>query len=149
MSLDLAMSNNGDLIFAGNRDLMVVTGQEQIEQRIRMRLLLPRGTFTYDTDEFVGSDIVGPDIISTLRRIGSDDRVYDDLILRVYEALAPMTDIVVTDVRVEWDEEASSIDVQVVYRMSAEVDQNPDAIGDPELLPGEIDVSFTLPVEEA
>lgn len=149
MAKDFAMSNNGDLIFAGNRDLLTVSDQEQVEQRIRVRLLLPRGTFLYDTDEFVGSDIVGPDIVSTLRRIGSDERVYDDLILRVYEALAPMTDIVVSDVRIEWTEETSSLEIMVVYRMTAEVDENPDAIGDPELMPGEIDVSFTLPVEES
>lgn len=145
--MDLAIDNNGDLIFGGNRDLLTVDGQEQVEQRIRMRLLLPQGTFIHDTEEMVGSDLAGPELGSLLRRLPTDDRVYDDLALRVQEALAPMEDIQVSDVKMTV-EENRSVTVEVLYTMRPEFFEDAESIGQPTLSPDDLEMSITLTTNE-
>lgn len=146
--MDLAIDNNGDLVFAGNRDLLIVEGQEQVEQRIRMRLLMPQGTFVYDSEEMIGSDISGPDLASTLRRLPTDDRIYDDLALRVQEALAPMEDIMVSDVRITASPDNRQLTVDVLYTMRPEFFEESESIGQPVLAPDDLEMSMTLSVEE-
>ena len=148
MATDLAIDNNGDVVFAGNRDLMLVTNEEQIEQRIRMRLLLPQGTYTYDSDEFLGSDISGPDLSTILRRTSIDNRVIDDLSLRVQEALAPIEEIQVSDVQIETSENGRVLEVTVVYRMTPELVEEMEAIGQTVLQPDEVALSLTIPASE-
>jgi phage gp46-like protein len=57
MPYDLALSGNGDLVIAGNRDLAGVSGTDLIDQRIRLRLRLRRGAWVYDDAKTLGSEL--------------------------------------------------------------------------------------------
>lgn len=57
MSWDLAISENGDLIVSGHGDLLGRTGEDLIEQRIRVRLTVFRGGWVYDTRKTLGSNL--------------------------------------------------------------------------------------------
>lgn len=94
MAWDLAISEHGDLIFAGNRDLAGVSGSDLIEQRMRLRLKLHRGSWVYDADGNLGSNL--------WRLIGmrpQDANAAVNALVR--EALRPMAnEINVADVKV-------------------------------------------------
>jgi len=57
MAFDLAISEFNDLLFMGNNDLALVFGNSLIEQRIRLRLKIIRGSWIYDTSKTLGSDL--------------------------------------------------------------------------------------------
>lgn len=57
MPLDLAISEFNDLLFTANNDLGLVFGPSLIEQRIRLRLKIIRGSWIYDTNKTLGSDL--------------------------------------------------------------------------------------------
>jgi hypothetical protein len=126
MTLDIAIDNNGDLVFSANRDLATVTDIETVEQRIRMRLLLPLGTFSHDDEDMLGSDIY-----TALRFTEKDEQLFDDLALRIQEALAPMSDIQVIDVQMQVTDHRV-LEIQVVYQMTPEVEEAGESIGDVE-----------------
>lgn len=92
MAFDLALSEHGDLVFSGNRDLAGVSGVDLIEQRIKLRLKLRRGTWLYDENRTLGSQL--------FRLSGvSGSQASTALAAYVQEALRPMSDeIVVNDV---------------------------------------------------
>jgi len=121
---DLALDENGDLIFGANRDLLPVTGLELTEQRMRVRLLLPQGTATYDTTSSVGSELRG-----ILRRPLTEIS-YQELVVRVQEALAPMDDIIVSDVEI--NSEGTAVSVNVIFQHVADDDNLFLADGSPE-----------------
>jgi phage baseplate assembly protein W len=52
---DLVISEHGDLVMAGNRDLAGVSGIDLLEQRMRIRLMLHRGSWAFDPDDTLGS----------------------------------------------------------------------------------------------
>lgn len=88
---DLALSPNGDLILAGNRDLAGISGADLVEQRIRLRLRLRRGTWVYDENETLGSQLH--------RMIGmAPEEAHNSVGAYVREALRTMDDINVDDV---------------------------------------------------
>ena len=124
MAWDLALDENGDLIFGANRDLLPVTGLELTEQRMRVRLLLPQGTATYDTTSSVGSELRG-----ILRRPLTEIS-YQELVVRVQEALAPMDDIIVSDVEI--NSEGTAVSVNVIFQHVADDDNLFLADGSPE-----------------
>jgi phage baseplate assembly protein W len=57
MPFDLALSQYGDLIFAGNRDLEYVDGDQLVNQRIINRLRIKRGSWIFNRDSSLGSDL--------------------------------------------------------------------------------------------
>jgi hypothetical protein len=57
MPFDLAISQYGDLIFAGNRDLEYVDGDQLVNQRIINRLRIKRGSWIFNRDSSLGSDL--------------------------------------------------------------------------------------------
>jgi hypothetical protein len=141
MATDLAIDNNGDLVFSGARDLMIVTGQEQVEQRIRQRLLLPRGASTNDPGEIVGSDIH-----KSLRRVTkANQRALNDLSFRVQEALAPMEEIQVIGVEMEFSADERQLNIHVLYQMTPNVD-DVAAISDSGVT--SLDILLAIPTEE-
>lgn len=142
MATDLAIDNNGDLVFSGNLDLMVVTGVEQIEQRIRQRLLLPRvGGFTSDPNEIVGSDIH-----KSLRLVTKyNQRALDDLRFRVQEALAPIEEIQVVGVEMEFSDDGRQLAIHVLYQMTPNVD-DVAALQDSGVT--SLDILLAIPTEE-
>ena len=92
MPFDLAISEKGDLIIAGNRDLQGSSGTPLVEQRMLLRLKIPRGSWLYDEDKTLGS--LAHQIMKS-----HPNRAYD-LPSIVQEALRPMDDISVHDVEI-------------------------------------------------
>jgi len=89
---DIAISNNGDLIMSASRDLAGITGTPLIEQRIRMRLRLHRGSWKYDFEQNLGSQLY------TLAGTPAENAsAYCDAYVR--EALADMEEITVVEVQ--------------------------------------------------
>lgn len=91
---DLAVSENGDLMFQANRDLLGVSGAALIEQRIRTRLKIPRGSWTYDDDKSLGSRlhiVLNHDV----------ERAMTEIPVFVREALDEMEDITILDVSLD------------------------------------------------
>lgn len=121
MPSDLAIDNNGDLIFAGNRDLMMVSGTAQIEQRIRIRLLLPLDASAGD------EDVLGSDLHAALRLTTTDARALDDLALHVQDVLAVMTDIIVHDVKISASN-TGNVELTVLYSMVS-TDEETEIVG--------------------
>src|SRR5688572_14609786 len=109
MATDIAIDNNGDLIFAKNRDYALVSGTAQIEQRIRARLLLPIGTVLSGDDTEVGADLH-----LALRITEKDEVAFNDLALRVQEALAPIAEILVQDVNITVNDHRQ-LEITVLY----------------------------------
>jgi len=54
---DLAISSHGDLIFAPGKDLEYVEGTQLINQRIINRLRIKRGSWIFNRDSSLGSDL--------------------------------------------------------------------------------------------
>lgn len=100
---DLALSEHGDLFVAANRDLAGISGVDLIEQRIRTRLKVHRGSWVYDTEETFGSYLYRT---INLPPEEAEARAED----YVREALQPMEDIAVVDVEViTTDRDATAI----------------------------------------
>lgn len=90
MSWDTAISEHGDLIFGANRDLAGISGIDLIEQRIKLRLKIHRGSWVYDTDGTLGSNLQ--------RVIGmSPGDAHSAVGAFVREALRPMADEISID----------------------------------------------------
>jgi hypothetical protein len=118
MSWDLVISEHGDLVFGSNRDLAGVSGNDLLEQRMRLRLKIQRGSWVYDEDENLGSRL---NTVSTMRPDQMDTAVR----AYVQEALLPMTEIVVTDVQVEIVD-SHSITAHVFYVVSGDEETDPE-----------------------
>src|SRR3954451_12829264 len=97
MAWDLVLSDAGDLIFGPNRDLAGISGTDLIEQRMKIRLRVHRGSWVYDTNGSFGSNLT--------QTIGMPpDQAHTSINAFVREALRPMADeIEITDI-VHWHE---------------------------------------------
>jgi len=115
LAWDLAISDYGDLIMAGNRDLAGVSGENLTSQRITTRLLVHRGAWFYDTNGTFGSDLY-----QTLGRSPDEDLEID---ARVRDALRDMDDIVIDDIGWTWDSDGKSLIVRVEYSDNPQEDQ--------------------------
>src|SRR4029077_17204816 len=113
MSYDLAISEHGDLIMAGSRDLAGVSGIDLINQRIVVRLTIHRGTWFFDADGTLGSFLY--------RVLGQSPQSALEIDSYVREALRPMTEISIEEVITEYREELKSLVVQVQYSQNPEV----------------------------
>lgn len=113
MSYDLAISEHGDLIVAGNRDLAGVSGVDLLDQRIVVRLTIHRGTWFFDTDGTLGSFLY--------RVLGQAPQSALEIDSYVREALRPMTEISIEEVVTEYREDLKSLIVQVLYSQTPEV----------------------------
>lgn len=85
MPWDIAISNHGDLIFAANRDLEYVEGTQLLNQRIINRLRIQRGSWIFNRDSSLGSDLdslVGKSFNQQINHVP----------MIVQEALVPMED---------------------------------------------------------
>lgn len=132
MPFDLALSPNGDLIIAGNRDLLGVSGTALIEQRIRVRLRMMRGQWQYDPSGNLGSQLFtlagkSPEIVQ------SHAPAY------VREALRDMEEIQIDDVSVLLNTDRSA-EIHVKYRLTED-----DGSTIPDLL---LDLDIVIPLGE-
>lgn len=118
MSYDLALSGHGDLVVAGNHDLAGISGIDLIEQRIRLRLRVQRGSWIYDETQSLGSNlnsVIGMDP-------GRAQSAADDL---VREALVRMTEIVVAGVTIIYGDK--DITTVVHYQITDESDEGEES----------------------
>lgn len=108
MSLDIATHpTTGDWLFSANRDMQVVKGSQVVQQRIRNRLKIVRGTWALDpTNGALGSRL---DSILRIPR----GRALQEIKLMVSEALSPMEDVEIIDIQTQ--EGVRSITVNIDY----------------------------------
>lgn len=111
MPFDLAISEFDDLLFSASGDMLGASGQALMEQRIRLRLKIIRGSWLYDSTDRLGS------FLHTIPA-GSLEDVQEQVEVIVRDALAPMNDIVVTGVEIERITPGGMIIVQVQYDLS-------------------------------
>jgi hypothetical protein len=118
MATDLAFDfGRHDLVVAPNKDLDIRTGQATVDQRIRVRLLIPQGEWELDpTNGRLGSHLKDMSRLSPQRSIV-------EIPLVVRESLQNMTDINVVDVQAVVGDDPRSIDITILYQM-VEAGQN-------------------------
>jgi hypothetical protein len=118
---DLAISQHGDLVFSGGRDWQFVDGEQLMNQRIINRLRIKRGSWIFNRDSTLGSDLD-----SVLGRASSQQ--LDNIPHLVSDALDPIKDeINVQSVNVTTDELGT---VFVILSYSLIVPDLPDEIVD-------------------
>lgn len=108
MAVDLALDAVlGDLVATPSGDIMLVSGTEEVEQRIRTRLKVTLGAWALEP-------ALGSSVASLLRL--PSDMAAQQLPLTVKEALAPMSDVQVQDV-VAWvdSQDSRKVDFTVTY----------------------------------
>jgi len=115
VAYDLALSDQGDLIVAGNRDLAGVSGENLTSQRITIRLLVHRGTWFYDVQKTFGSDLY--------QTLGSSPDKELEIDARVRDALRDMDDILIEDIDWRYDDELKSVVVRVEYSDNPQEDE--------------------------
>lgn len=116
MSYDLAISDHGDLILGGNRDLAGVSGEDLNDQRITIRLTVHRGSWFYDTEGTLGSDLY--------QAIGKSPDADLAVDARVRDALREMGDITVENIDSKYDEDGKSLVILVEYAVNPEENQS-------------------------
>ena len=116
MAYDMAISEHGDLILAGSRDLAGVSGIDLINQRIVVRLTIHRGTWFFDTDGTLGSFLY--------RILGQAPQSALEVDSYVREALRQMTEISIEEVVTEYREDLKSLVVQVLYSQTPEIGES-------------------------
>lgn len=91
MAYDFALDlETGDWLFGGSRDLGGVTGTELDEQRINIRCKIPRGSFTYDEDGTLGSNLYAISRNPTAQQVSEARGL-------ITQALEPMTNEIAID----------------------------------------------------
>lgn len=111
---DLALSENGDLIFGAGRDLLGVDGTRLIEQRMVIRCKIPRGSWMLDDSKTLGSNLR-----NLLGRDGQD--ITGQVPIYIREALRPMSpEIEILDVAVEQVERSLLATISYQPGISAE-----------------------------
>lgn len=130
---DLAIADNGDLIISGHQDLLGRSGTDLLEQRIRLRLMIHRGSWALDNQKTLGSNLY--------RLVGmtpTDAAQAAPALVR--EALRSMSEIVVDDVHVA----ATDTDITlVIFYHTAEVSQGLVSSGEEQQLTISLPVAAT------
>jgi hypothetical protein len=112
MPWDIAFHpDTGDWLFNAQTDLQSVSGPEQTLQRIKTRLRIHAGSWIYDTDHSLGSELFAGLRIPR-------DRAIAEIPAYIEQALAPMTDISVEDVQIDEGSNERELEVLVKYRFT-------------------------------
>lgn len=112
MAVDLMIdfTNAGDLVVTPGNDVALVSGQAEVEQRMKVRIKVQFGTFMLDPT--LGSTVLG-----LLR--SPTEMVLTQLPLVVKEALATMDDVQVIDVPTALDPvDVRKVHYSVVYALT-------------------------------
>ena len=108
---DIEISEHGDLVFAGNHDLETVEGTQVINQRIITRLRIRRGSWIFNRDSSLGSDLD-----SAMGRPQSQQ--LENFPTIIANALAPMEDeIDIQDIQIV--PETRGVTAVIVYSLVA------------------------------
>jgi hypothetical protein len=137
MSYDLAIGPSGDLLFAGNMDLLGVSGEDLTNQRIRNRLKIVRGSWVFDTNQTLGSRLD--------RVLREGNNAYEQVVTFVHEALDEMDDIIVGDISVfpdPNDTRGTTMILKVFYTMAPAGDEAPFSATDEQLQSQEATITF-------
>ena len=119
MAWDLALDpETGDFVFGPARDLIGVTGPELDQQRISIRVKIPRGSFTYDDDGTLGS------LLHTIPRHPSEIQLHEAQSY-VLEALDGMDGVSVDEVQVSVNENGQ-VEALVSYHQTTGIDATED-----------------------
>ena len=118
MSWDLALGPTNDLILSPSGDFLGVQGINLIEQRIRLRLKIRRGSWVYDTDGTLGSRID-----SLLSK--TSQQAISEVGAFVHEALDSMDDISVTNIEVEPSDNGRTMVLLVGFVQNVDPDAAP------------------------
>lgn len=110
MSWDIALSNQGDLIFSASRDIAGISGVDLIKQRIRIRLRLMRGAWIYDDTGTLGSNL--HTLLSS-----TPDKAIQAAPAYTREALRGMDEITVDDVNIGTTDRSASVEVKFSVRV--------------------------------
>jgi hypothetical protein len=132
---DLALSENGDLMFSPTRDLLGTTADELTKQRILVRCRIPRGSWAYDATGTLGSRLA-----ASSRNPHASQLQQAPALVR--EALAPMDDIQIEDVQVSTDEN-NRLMVAVNFKSIISVDDQETADAVDESMPS-VDAIMTI-----
>jgi len=124
MSYDLVVSEHGDLIMSSNRDLAGVSGADLIEQRIKIRLRMHRGSWFYDLNDTLGSMLY--------QIIGNHPESSLQVDSRVREALQPMDEISIEEINWRYDEDGKSLIILLTYDIATEGEELSTALGEQE-----------------
>lgn len=116
MPFDLAISEHGDLVMSGSRDLAGISGSDQTGQRVQIRLRLHRGTWFYDEDGTLGS------LLYMIPGKAPDTSLQVDA--RVREALRAMPDIQILSIESQFQSDPNNLVVTVTYDYTAEGDDS-------------------------
>lgn len=109
MSFDLAISEHGDLVLAGHRDLGGKSGTDLLEQRMLLRLRLMRGAWTFDDTDTLGSNLHHISGMAPAKAIEIAPAY-------VREALRPVDDVTIEDVKATTD--GQNLTMIITYRVS-------------------------------
>jgi hypothetical protein len=109
LAWDIQIENEvGDIVFTPAHDIAGVGGEALLRQRVSMRCKIPRGTYLYDTDGDLGSD---------LHLVPRSPSPAQQEMARaaITEALEPMRDeIVIRDIEITVTEQ-NQLQVNVVF----------------------------------
>jgi hypothetical protein len=114
VAFDLAISHEGDLIFSANGDLSGCSGDRLVRQRAMVRLKIPRGSWLFDKDKSLGSDIY-----RYMGRSGSDLTAQIPLVVR--QALRPIEELEIQNVEAEINadnERQVEVLIEYVFRIT-------------------------------
>lgn len=112
---DLAVSENFDLMVSASRDLMGVSGDEIMAQRIKTRLRIERGSWVFNAD-------LGSTLTSSLSRLTNENIEHIPAI--VTDALRNIDDIEIVNVIVSKLSETQAL-VSIYYRNRAAISSLP------------------------
>lgn len=117
MAWDLALDSlTGDLVFGPTLDLLGVSGPELDVQRIIVRTKIPRGSFVYDEDKTLGSNL---HLVSRNPNRVEEARSY------IMEALAEADGISVDEVLISLDDFGQMVaDVKFTSTVSLDDDDS-------------------------
>src|ERR1051326_1570440 len=116
MAYDLKISQYGDLLFGGNRDLQGTSGLDLIEQRIWLRLKIARGSWVYDEDGTLGSQL-----FLAMRQPPAQAAAAIPMYVR--EALREISEIIVDDVVIE-QTDLNELTLTVQYHLIRPADED-------------------------
>jgi hypothetical protein len=109
LAYDLAISLEGDLVFSANGDLAGCSSDRLMRQRAMIRLKIPRGSWLFDENKDLGSDIYrymgrsGPDLLAQVPMV-------------VREALRPIIEMQILDVQASIAEDNDrQVEVLIAY----------------------------------
>lgn len=112
MAWDIGISEHGDIVMTGHRDIGGKSGIDLIEQRMLLRLRITRGSWVFDDNDTLGSNL------SHLSGL-APEKAAAIAPAYVQEALRTMDEIIVEDIHITTTPQ--SIGLMISYHIS-EVD---------------------------